>query len=82
MWKKIAGVIGVLCVAAAALAQQVEPTEDNFARWKAYLQPSAQEQRWQQISWHSVFWDGVRQARAQDKPMLLWVMNGHPLGCT
>jgi hypothetical protein len=82
MWKKIAGVIGALCVAAAALAQQVEPTEDNFARWKAYLQPSAQEQRWQQISWHSVFWDGVRHARTQDKPILLWVMNGHPLGCT
>jgi len=83
MWTKIAGVTVALCLAAtAALAQQYEPTQENFPRWKSYLQPSDQEQKWQEISWHGVFWDGMRRARAQDKPVLLWVMNGHPLGCT
>ena len=83
MWKKTARVIGALCVVATAvLAQQHEPTEDNFQRWKGYLQQSSQEQKWQEISWHAVFWEGVQHARAQDKPILLWVMNGHPLGCT
>lgn len=83
MWKRVAGLIGTLCVAAtAALAQQYEPTEESFPRWKGYLQQSAQEQRWQEISWHAVFWEGVQHARAQGKPILLWVMNGHPLGCT
>jgi len=82
VWMRIAGTIGLLCVAAAALAQQVEPTEESFPHWKQYLQQSAQEQRWQEIAWHAVFWEGVQHARAQDKPMLLWVMNGHPLGCT
>lgn len=83
MLKKIAGVIAVLCaVAGVAVAQQVEPTEENFPQWKRYLQQSSQEQKWQEISWHAVFWEGVQHARAQDKPILLWVMNGHPLGCT
>lgn len=82
MWKRIAGMLAVLCVAAAAIAQQCEPSEGSFPRWKQYLQQSPGEQRWQEISWHAVFWEGVRHARAQDKPILLWVMNGHPLGCT
>jgi hypothetical protein len=81
--KSLAGFIAALCLtAAAALAQQHELTEASFSRWKQYLQQSAQEQRWQEISWHAVFWEGVQRARAQDKPILLWVMNGHPLGCT
>jgi len=83
MWKKIAVAVATLSVAAtAALGQQHELTDGTFGRWKQYLQPTAQEQRWQEISWHAVFWEGVRRARAQDKPILLWVMNGHPLGCT
>jgi hypothetical protein len=83
VWKKIVGVIGALGVAAVAvLAQPVAPTEENFQSWKGYLQQSTEEKRWQEISWHAVFWEGVQRARAQDKPILLWVMNGHPLGCT
>jgi hypothetical protein len=83
MWRKFAGLMGVLCAAAtAAPGQQYEPTEESFPRWKQYLQQSAQEQRWQELSWHAVFWEGVQHARAQDRPILLWVMNGHPLGCT
>ena len=82
MWKKIAGALAAVCLAAGALAQTSEPNEGSFLRWKQYLQQSSQEQRWQEISWHAVFWEGVQHARAQDKPILLWVMNGHPLGCT
>jgi hypothetical protein len=89
MWKMVAATLAALAIAATVVqaqqAQQAQPpllTEASFARWKQYLQPSAQEQRWQEISWHPVFWEGVQHARAQDKPILLWVMNGHPLGCT
>ena len=93
MWKMVATTFAALAIAATVVqaqqAQQAPPqvqppqlTEASFARWKQYLQPSAQEQRWQEISWHPIFWEGVQHARSQDKPILLWVMNGHPLGCT
>lgn len=90
MWKTVAATLAALAVAATVAqaqqpqqqAQAPQPTEASFARWKQYLQPSAQDQRWQEISWHPVFWEGVQHARSQDKPILLWVMNGHPLGCT
>jgi hypothetical protein len=37
---------------------------------------------WQQIPWATTFKDGIVAADAAGKPLLLWTMNGHPLGCT
>ena len=44
--------------------------------------PSPGELRWQKIGWESSLWAGVVEAHAQKKPILLWTMNGHPLGLT
>ena len=73
-----AGVILLL----SACAPASDLTEATFARWKAYLQPSEAEQRWQQIPWRSAFLEGVAEARRRDRPLLVWAMNGHPLACT
>lgn len=54
----------------------------SAAAWRAYVQPTPHELRWQQIPWLPSFADGLAAARDQDRPLLLWVMNGHPLGCT
>jgi hypothetical protein len=34
------------------------------------------------VNWLPTLWDGVIAAQKQDKPILLWAMNGHPLACT
>jgi hypothetical protein len=34
------------------------------------------------VPWLASFAEGVRAADAARKPLLLWIMNGHPLGCT
>ena len=50
--------------------------------WRDYLLPTAEEIAFASLPWRSTFADGLRDASAVGKPLLLWVMNGHPLGCT
>ena len=57
-------------------------TGENFARWRDFLRPKQEERLWQQIPWRSSLWEAALDARQQDKPVLLWAMNGHPLACT
>jgi len=56
--------------------------ETTLPAWRDHLMPRAVENRWQQVGWRSTLGDGLREAAARDRPLLLWVMNGHPLGCT
>lgn len=69
-----------LFIAAPAFSQEL--TEDTFAEWRDYLVPPAAEEAWLEIGWRTTFWDGLREAQEKQKPVLLWAMNGHPLGCT
>ena len=50
--------------------------------WRAHLLPGAADLRFAQIAWEPTFLDGVRRASEEERPLLLWLMNGHPLGCT
>ena len=59
-----------------------ELNEQNFDRLMKQILPTEKEQRWQEIPWRNTFWDAVLEANRADKPILLWGMNGHPLGCT
>ncbi len=71
-----------LCLLAVSASGDVVPTEENLQTWTEYLQPSSEELRWREIPWVATFWEGVNTAQEQKKPLLLWAMNGHPLGCT
>jgi len=44
--------------------------------------PTDDEMQWRAIPWLGTLAEAVVQAHAQDKPILLWAMNGHPLACT
>ena len=59
-----------------------ELTEENFDRLMKHIRPTEKESRWQEIPWRNTFWDAVQEANRAEKPILLWGMNGHPLGCT
>jgi len=50
--------------------------------WRAFLRPDAGDLAWEAIDWIPSFADGVRRADAEQRPLLFWAMNGHPLGCT
>ena len=54
----------------------------EYAKWREYLLPSASEQSHRTIPWRASVLHGLIDAQVQDKPMLLFLMNGHPLGCS
>lgn len=62
--------------------QVVEPNAKNFEYWLKFIQPDAKEQAYKEIDWRNSFWPAVQEAKQLGRPILLWTMNGHPLGCT
>jgi hypothetical protein len=60
----------------------IELREENYEIWRDHILPDLSEMAWNQIPWLSTFHDGILAADAASKPLLLWTMNGHPLGCT
>lgn len=63
-------------------ALQADLTDANFAAWREHIRPRPAELAWQSVPWLPTFEEGILAADARAKPLLLWVMNGHPLGCT
>ncbi len=57
-------------------------TPENHRDLVAVVQPSEREDAWRKIGWRTSFWPAVQEARRLGQPILLWTMNGHPLGCT
>lgn len=60
----------------------IELSDMNYETWRDHILPDQNEMAWNKIPWLSTFHDGVLAADAAAKPLLLWTMNGHPLGCT
>lgn len=59
------------------------------ADWKATEQqvvqeilPTEKESAWLQIPWRTNLWEARKEAAKLGKPIYLWEMDGHPLGCT
>jgi hypothetical protein len=44
-----------------------------------FVMPRADERRWEQIPWLLDLSEGVRQAHAEKRPLLIWVSNEDPL---
>jgi hypothetical protein len=67
----------------ARSADSAEPLQpDQFNRTHALIKPAADEEKWNEVPWLSSLWDARKRAAAEGKPILLWEMDGHPLGCT
>ena len=72
-----------LLVATSSLAVAAETaSEKTWKRIRDHVLPDAKDTRWQKIPWRASLWDAVIDANRERKPILLWAMNGHPLGCT
>lgn len=54
----------------------------DFDKWRDLISPTSDELAFERIPWCPSFSDGLERARVEHKPLLLWMMNGHPLGRT
>jgi hypothetical protein len=73
--------VPLLALATAARADY-ELKPEQFAALHKLIQPRAEEEKWLQIPWQASLWQARKTAAAEGKPILLWEMDGHPLGCT
>lgn len=79
----VSAAIGIAITLAAVPARSVEPIDaEQFERLHALIRPQAVEDRWLAIGWLTSLWEARLKAAAIGKPILLWEMDGHPLGCT
>ena len=57
-------------------------TDANYTELRDQVHPTADELAWQKIPWRASVWDGIVEGQKSDRPILLWILNGHPLACT
>ena len=66
----------------AATASAAPPlTDADAAKLRKVIRPLDGEDPFATIPWETNLWDARKKAAAAGKPILLWEMDGHPLGC-
>ena len=78
--------LGMFSVAMAGAAfqstvQAEQLTDAKFRELHKELQPAGNEP-WRTIPWKIALLDAQRNAAKENKPIFIWAMDGHPLGCT
>ena len=54
----------------------------EYARWRDHVLPNPTELSYRNIPWRASVLHGIVDAQNNDKPVMILLMNGHPLGCT
>lgn len=54
----------------------------EYAKWRDHVLPNLREQSYRKIPWRASVLHGIVDAQKNDKPVMIVLMNGHPLGCT
>lgn len=75
----------VFCIlfSSIALAAETPPTQFDFSNYqsvKKYVEGDDTENTYLKLKWHTSVLDGQIQAVKADKPLLLWLYFGNPLG--
>jgi len=71
-----------LCGLVLAQDTKQELNDKSYERIRDYVLPNADEEAWLKVNWRATFWDAVIDAQKEDKPIMLFAMNGHPFACT
>ena len=74
-----------ICLAKLAIpacAQLPPLTLSSLDRYQQAVEPTPDEVAFLEIDWQSTLGKAVAIAHEADKPLMIYVMNGHPLGCT
>ena len=45
------------------------------------IKPRVEETKWEEIPWMVDLWDARKKAAQTGKPIMLWEMDGNPMGC-
>jgi hypothetical protein len=53
----------------------------DLDKLQAVIRPARGEDAWAGIPWMTDLWEARKVAAKEGKPILLWEMDGHPLGC-
>ena len=79
--RMLIGLAGPLLALGNILGAQAadEPPAEALARRATLIKPAANELRWQQIPWLIDLAEGQKRARAEGRPILLWVTGDDPL---
>lgn len=70
-----------LLASSPMIAGAGEVTKAEFQKLRKLLTPDDNE-RWRTIPWKIALLDAQRTAVKENKPIFIWAMDGHPLGCT
>ena len=54
----------------------------TFRQLHAAVAPRGAGERWAEIPWETDLAAARKRAAREKKPLLMWIMDGHPLGCT
>ena len=55
--------------------------EEFLAKLLKEIRPQSTEETFATIPWQVSLWDARVKAAKEGKPILIWEMDGHPLGC-
>jgi hypothetical protein len=69
-----------LVLFAAALSQEF--TGATYEKTRDAIALSKDERAFWELPWQPTLWDGLVKAQREEKPILMYAMNGNPLGCT
>lgn len=83
------GLFAVLAVSALGFASRLNGnataapslTDAEFATLMKTVRPAPGEDDFATIPWQTSLWAAREKAAKEGKPILLWEMDGHPLGC-
>lgn len=72
------------CVLASGqkAARTLELNQQNYDNIRNALSCREDELSWREIPWRPNLGEAIVEARKKQKPILLWIMNGHPCGMT
>ena len=80
--------VGLVVLTAGSIANSLVPSviaeelsEAEFQTLWTSLQPEP-DQPWRTIPWRISLLEAQAAAAEQGKPIFIWAMDGHPLGCT
>ena len=69
----------LLTAGSILLGADARPADQALAKRAAAIKPAAEELLWQQIPWVLDLNEGIRLAREEKRPLLLWVSGDDPL---
>ncbi len=73
-------IFAVLFGPSVVLYSQDEAVSDLAQQCQAVCQDKAAA--WRTVAWQTDLIDAQKLAVEQQKPLFIWAMDGHPLGCT